>query len=94
MAALAENGWRSSKRQPVGNRALWEELLELTTVHQVTWVKVKGHSDDEPNSRCDQLAVAARERRGRARGGGRRSCARRTRRAWRNSPESATAGTG
>jgi ribonuclease HI len=57
-----ENGWRSSKRQPVGNRALWEELLELTTVHQVTWVKVKGHSDDELNSRCDQLAVAARER--------------------------------
>jgi ribonuclease HI len=57
-----ENGWRNSKRQPVGNRALWEELLELTAVHEVTWIKVKGHSEDELNERCDRLAVAARER--------------------------------
>lgn len=57
-----ENGWRNSKRQPVGNRALWEELLELTAVHAVDWVKVKGHGDDELNERCDRLAVAARER--------------------------------
>jgi ribonuclease HI len=57
-----ENGWRNSKRQPVGNRALWEELLELTAVHEVDWIKVKGHADDELNERCDRLAVAARER--------------------------------
>jgi ribonuclease HI len=57
-----ENGWRNSKRQPVGNRALWEELLELTAVHAVGWVKVRGHGDDELNERCDRLAVAARER--------------------------------
>jgi ribonuclease HI len=56
-----ENGWRNSKRRPVDNRELWEELLELTTVHEVTWIKVKGHADDELNLRCDRLAVAARE---------------------------------
>jgi ribonuclease HI len=55
-----ENGWRSSKRRPVDNRALWEELLELTAVHQVDWIKVPGHSGDELNDRCDRLAVAAR----------------------------------
>ena len=57
-----ENGWRNSKRQAVGNRALWEQLLELTTAHEVDWIKVKGHGDDELNDRCDRLAVAARER--------------------------------
>jgi ribonuclease HI len=57
-----ENGWRNSKRQPVGNRELWEELLELTALHEVDWIKVKGHADDELNERCDRLAVAARER--------------------------------
>jgi ribonuclease HI len=57
-----ENGWRSSKRRPVDNRALWEELLALTAVHEVDWVKVPGHSGDELNERCDRLAVAARER--------------------------------
>jgi ribonuclease HI len=57
-----ENGWRSSKRRPVDNRALWEQLLELTAVHEVTWVKVPGHSKVELNERCDRLAVAARER--------------------------------
>jgi ribonuclease HI len=57
-----ENGWRNSNGHPVGNRALWEELLELTAVHEVSWVKVKGHSEDELNERCDRLAVAARLR--------------------------------
>jgi ribonuclease HI len=57
-----ENGWRTSKGRPVDNRALWEELLELTAVHEVDWVKVQSHADDELNERCDRLAVAARER--------------------------------
>jgi ribonuclease HI len=57
-----ENGWRNAARRPVANRALWEELLELTTMHEVTWVKVKGHAESELNNRCDRLAVAARER--------------------------------
>ena len=57
-----ENGWRNSKGRPVGNRALWQELLELTAVHEVTWVKVPGHDGVELNERCDRLAVAARER--------------------------------
>jgi ribonuclease HI len=57
-----ENGWRNAARQAVANRALWEELLELTALHEVTWVKVKGHAESELNNRCDRLAVAARER--------------------------------
>ncbi|NLZ38477.1 MAG: ribonuclease HI [Firmicutes bacterium] len=53
------NGWQNSKKEPVQNRDLWEELLELSGKHQIEWVKVKGHADDELNNRCDQLAREA-----------------------------------
>ena len=53
------NGWKNSKGQPVENQDLWKELLRLMNVHQVEYVKVKGHSDNEWNNRCDELARAA-----------------------------------
>lgn len=55
----ARNGWQNSKKQPVENRDLWERLLALTRRHEVSFVKVKGHSNDQWNNRCDELAVAA-----------------------------------
>jgi ribonuclease HI len=51
-----KNGWRNSQKQPVENQDLWQELLHLTGKHRVNWVKVKGHSDNEYNNRCDRLA--------------------------------------
>jgi len=57
-----ENGWRNTHGRLVANRSLWEELLELTSMHEVSWFKVYGHSGDELNERCDRLAVVARER--------------------------------
>jgi len=54
-----QNGWKNSKKEAVANRDLWEQLLELARIHQISWVKVKGHADDELNNRCDQLARAA-----------------------------------
>lgn len=53
------NGWLNSKKQPVENRDLWEKLLELSGKHNIDWVKVRGHSDDEVNNRCDKLAREA-----------------------------------
>lgn len=41
------------------NPDLWQELLRLVRMHEVEFVKVKGHSDDELNNRCDALARAA-----------------------------------
>jgi ribonuclease HI len=55
----ARNGWVSSKKQPVENRDLWERLLAQTRRHTVDFIKVKGHSTDKWNNRCDELAVAA-----------------------------------
>ena len=53
-----KKGWVNSAKNPVANRDLWEALLSLCDVHKVTFIKVKGHADNEFNNRCDQLAVA------------------------------------
>ena len=53
----ASNGWKNSAKADVANSDLWKELLELTKIHNVTFVKVKGHADNEFNNRCDELAV-------------------------------------
>ncbi|MDO9067978.1 MAG: ribonuclease HI [Deltaproteobacteria bacterium] len=50
------NGWRNSKKEPVLNRDLWEQLLIVTQKHQVEWIWVRGHAGHPENERCDQLA--------------------------------------
>lgn len=57
-----KNNWVKSDKQKAKNIALWEELLHLMEQHEVSFVKVKGHSDNVYNNRCDKLAVAAREK--------------------------------
>lgn len=51
-----KNGWLNSKKEKVENIDLWEALLELTSVHQVEWHKIKGHDGITLNERCDRLA--------------------------------------
>ncbi|MCQ2516316.1 MAG: ribonuclease HI [Saccharofermentans sp.] len=51
------NGWKNSAKAEVANKDLWMELLRLTAIHKVTFLKVKGHADNEFNNRCDELAV-------------------------------------
>jgi ribonuclease HI len=53
------NGWRGADGKPVTNRDLWVRLLAETRRHDVTWVKVAGHSGDALNDRVDRLARAA-----------------------------------
>ena len=50
-----KNGWRTTKGE-VLNLDLWKRLIDLCGKHHVTWNKVKGHSDNENNNRCDALA--------------------------------------
>ncbi len=52
------NNWRTSKKEPVKNRELWERLMDLNKFHRVKWLKVKGHSNNPHNDRCDELAKA------------------------------------
>lgn len=53
------NGWRTASKDPVKNKELWEELYNLTKIHKVEFIKVKGHSDNQYNNRCDELARKA-----------------------------------
>jgi ribonuclease HI len=59
MKGWIRNGWRNSRGQPVENRDLWERLNELMQRHEVEYVKVKGHSDNELNNHCDLMAREA-----------------------------------
>lgn len=51
------NGWMRNKKDPALNPDLWDKLLDLLEVHNVTFVWVKGHAGHPENERCDQLAV-------------------------------------
>lgn len=51
-----KNGWKTSNKEPVKNKELWEELYALTQKHCVEFIKVKGHADNEFNNRCDEMA--------------------------------------
>ena len=54
-----KNGWKKADGKEVQNAELWKELYALTKKHEVKFVKVKGHADNEYNNRCDALARAA-----------------------------------
>ena len=36
-----------------------DAIDKFMQVHDITWIKVKGHADNEYNNRCDELAVGA-----------------------------------
>jgi uncharacterized phage-like protein YoqJ len=61
-------GWKSSKREPVANRDLWEPFIDLVLERgDVTFSWVKGHAGDPMNDLVDRLAVeAAKEQVGRS----------------------------
>ena len=51
-----KKGWVNSKKEKVKNIELWEELDRLNKIHKITWIKVKGHADNQYNNRCDEMA--------------------------------------
>ena len=56
ISSWEQKGWKNSAKEPVKNIDLWQELLGLCKNHQISWHKVKGHSTDVYNNRCDALA--------------------------------------
>lgn len=57
-----KNNWKTASKEPVKNKEIWQELYNLTKIHKVNFIKVKGHSDNEYNNRCDELAVMERDK--------------------------------
>lgn len=59
LSGWVKKGWVNSRKEAVLNRDLWERLLELSKIHRITWVWVRGHNGHTENERCDALARAA-----------------------------------
>ena len=55
-------GWKKSDGKPALNIDLWERLLALLEIHEVTFVWIKGHDGHAYNERCDRLAVKEAEK--------------------------------
>lgn len=51
-------GWKKSDNKPALNSDLWQKLLDLSEIHRVRFVWIKGHAGHPENERCDSLAVA------------------------------------
>jgi ribonuclease HI len=51
-----KNGWRTADKKPVKNAELWRRLDELAALHQIEWLWVKGHANNQGNVRADELA--------------------------------------
>ncbi len=52
-----KNGWKKADKKPALNIDLWEKLLALLDIHNVTFVWIRGHNGHPYNERCDTLAV-------------------------------------
>ena len=53
------NGWKTTKKQPVVNQDLWERLVRYFEMPEVEFLKVKGHADNKWNNYVDNLAQSA-----------------------------------
>jgi len=54
-----KNGWKTSDKQPVKNKELWEELDLLANQFEISWNWVKAHSTNELNNEVDLIAKEA-----------------------------------
>ena len=54
-----QNGWVNSKREPVANQDLWEQLIPFFDNQLFEFEKVKGHNGKFENEFVDELARTA-----------------------------------
>lgn len=52
-------GWVTASKTPVKNKDLWQELDELTQLHDIEWSWVRGHTGHPENELADRLANLA-----------------------------------
>ena len=50
------NGWYNSKKQPVANQDLWQEIIPFFDNFWYDFRKVEGHTGNYWNEQCDALA--------------------------------------
>lgn len=52
-------GWMRTATEKASNADLWQRVLDLCDMHEVSVRWVKGHAGHPENERCDRLSVAA-----------------------------------
>lgn len=52
-------GWVKKGFAGKKNKDLWLRYIEVSRIHHIKFIWVKGHAGHPENERCDQLAVAA-----------------------------------
>lgn len=57
--AWQRNGWKNSKGEEVANGPFIQYILRQLSERDVLFEHVRGHSGDEDNERCDELAKSA-----------------------------------
>lgn len=54
------NNWINSKKEKVKNKEMWQTLDAMVEYYKryfdINFVKIKGHSDNKWNNKCDELA--------------------------------------
>jgi len=60
--AWQKKGWIKADKTPAKNPELFEHLLELGKTHQIQFIWVRGHAANANNNRCDEMAVAQRDK--------------------------------
>lgn len=53
-----KNNWKTSTKDDVLNKDLWEELVPLTVHRNISWNLIKGHAGNPGNERCDVIATS------------------------------------
>ena len=59
-----ENGWLTSKRQPVKNADLWKRIHAASEKHQITFIWRQWDSENDEDQRLHNLVAEARENTG------------------------------
>ena len=58
VAGWKRNGWRTAAKKPVLNQDLWMQLVVVSSELEIEWKYVAGHSGEEYNERCDEIATS------------------------------------
>ena len=51
-----KNNWKTSSKEEVKNKDLWQELSGLNKSYKIEWNWVEAHSDDQLNNLVDKIA--------------------------------------
>lgn len=52
------NNWKTSTKEDVVNRDLWEKLVSAVAHKLIEWKLIKGHAGNPGNERCDVIATS------------------------------------